>query len=265
MYCKTLNLNGWNMESKSKGSRLYRQITSKLLEMMESGEYPPGSRLPAERELSELFGVSRPTIREAVIALESQGRVNVKTGSGVYVGEPQVDITSLGSSISPFELIEARVYIEGEAAAIAASLINNEQLERLDEALAVMAQENSQDNLTSAVADRKFHSIISEATNNKVLTLFINKLWDAQEKLENIRLAHSAVCMKDKAQRMAEHEAIVGALKRRDAGAARIAMRSHFARILAALHEKAEEADVNEAKLKASKNRERFSLDRMVD
>jgi NAD(P)-dependent dehydrogenase (short-subunit alcohol dehydrogenase family) len=97
MYCKTLNLNGWNMESKSKGSRLYRQITSKLLEMMESGEYPPGSRLPAERELSELFGVSRPTIREAVIALESQGRVNVKTGSGVYVGEPQVDITSLGS------------------------------------------------------------------------------------------------------------------------------------------------------------------------
>lgn len=249
----------------SSGDRLYRQVVLKILQLTGSGEYPAGSRLPSERELAERFSVSRPTIREAVIALEAQGVVTVKTGSGVYVREQQSGVLSLGQLVSPFELVEARVYIEGEVAAIAASLISDDQLDVLEGLLKDMAEENIQDEASSSGADRKFHSVISEASSNQILGLFITQLWEAQENISKIREAHSAVCMKDMERRMAEHEAIFDALKSRDPNAARAAMRSHFARMLTALHETTEEAAVNEAKLEASKIRERFSFKRMVD
>ena len=254
-----------NSTVSSNSKRLYRQVAEKMLDLIESGEYPAGSRLPAERELAERFEVSRPTIREAVIALEAKGRVSVKTGSGVYVLEPKVEIAGLGQSISPFELIEARVFIEGEAAAIAATFISDEQLIELKEALKEMALENSDDDPSSTVADRKFHSVISEATNNRVLSLLITQLWDVQEKLDNIRLAHKAVCMKDTARRLAEHKAICDALEQKDPNAARLAMRNHFSRTLTALHETTEEAAVTEVQRQVSMMRERFSFERMVD
>ncbi len=247
------------------GKRLYRQVAEKMLLLIESGEYPAGSRLPAERELAERFGVSRPTIREAIIALEAKGRVAVKTGSGVYVLEPKVEIEGLGQSVSPFELIESRVFIEGEAAALAAALISDEQLAQLDQALQEMALENRKDDPASTVADRKFHAVISEATNNKVLSLLIGQLWDVQEKLDNIRLAHQAVCMQDAQRRLAEHKAIYDALAKRDSSAARAAMRNHFSRTLTALHETTEKAAVTEVQRRVSQMRERFSLERMVD
>jgi len=65
--------------------RLYHTVANKLLELMDSGVFPPGSRLPGERELAKRFGVSRVSIREAEIALQAQGRVEIKVGSGVYV------------------------------------------------------------------------------------------------------------------------------------------------------------------------------------
>jgi len=249
----------------SSSKRLYRQVADSLLDLIESGEYPAGSRLPAERELAERFGVSRPTIREAVIALEAKGRVAVKTGSGVYVLEDNVEIKGLGPSVSPFEVIETRVFIEGEAAALAATLIDKKQLAELKEALNEMALENNQDDTGSTVADRKFHAIISEATNNKVLSLFISQLWDVQEKLSNIRLAHQAVCMQDTQRRLAEHKAIYDALEQGSPNAARVAMRNHFSRSLMALHETAELEAVNEVRRKVSQMKERFSFERMVD
>ena len=250
---------------RSTDKRLYRTIAKELLSLINSGEFPAGSRLPAERELVERFSVSRPTIREAVIALEAQGYVTVKTGSGVYVLEPQTEIAGLGPSVSPFEVIESRVYIEGEAAALAAAMITPKQLAELDQALQEMAQENQQDSPASTVADRKFHSIISEATNNRVLSLLIAQLWDVQENLDNIRVVHEAVCMKDAPRRLAEHKAIYDALAEGDASAARAAMRSHFSRSLSALHETTEEAAVSEVRRIVSKMRERFSIERMVD
>ncbi len=244
--------------------RLYRNIVDQMILLIESGKYPIGSRLPSERELAERFSVSRPTVREALIALEAKERVEVKRGAGVYVLEPKVEIEGLGKSVSPFELIESRVFVEGEAAALAAILISDSQLLELESALEEMAQEDREGDPESTAADRKFHSIISEATNNRVLSSMITQLWDIQEKLDNIRLAHQAVCMQNK-QRLAEHRAIFNALANRDANAARKAMRSHFSRTLNALHDTTEQAAVSEVKRKVSQMRERFSFDRMVD
>ena len=242
--------------------RLYRQIVESILQSIDAGEYPVGSRLPPERELSDRFGVSRPTIREAVIALEAMERVAVKSSSGVYVLEWK-QIKGVEGDVSPFELLETRVLVEGEAAALASSMITEGQLQSLKLALEEMAKENEDGNIQSDVADRKFHSIIAAATCNRVLSSMIENLWDVQEGLYHIKVAHQAVCMPDRIARLSEHQAIYDALASRDPRAARVAMRSHFARGITALHQTAEDDAVEEVRRKLSKSRERFSIDRL--
>src|SRR5256885_16975202 len=82
--------------------RLYRQIADQLRQLIEHGEYRVGSRLPTERELADMLGVSRPTVREALIALEVEGRVRIRVGSGIYV-----------SALQPSEAFAAPTPIEG--------------------------------------------------------------------------------------------------------------------------------------------------------
>src|SRR5581483_11761573 len=94
--------------------RLYRQVADQLRSLIERGEYAVGSRLPTERELAEQLKVSRPTVREALIALEVEGRVRIRVGSGIYVTEPTA-IASVPASATiegPFELLRAREFIE---------------------------------------------------------------------------------------------------------------------------------------------------------
>ena len=101
--------------------RLYQQIAQQLQQLILAGEFAPGSRLPAERELATQLGVSRPSVREALIALEVEGWVEVRTGSGVYVLErsartgERLPVNAWG----PLEVIRARRVIEGEIAALA--------------------------------------------------------------------------------------------------------------------------------------------------
>lgn len=242
--------------------RLYRQVVEQILQLIDSGEYPAGSRLPPERELSERFGVSRPTIREAVIALEARERVYVKTGSGVYV-MARKEIKGVDSNASPFELLETRVLVEGEAAALAASMISERQLEELEGALQEMQRENEAGDVESNSADRKFHAVIAEATHNRVLSSMIKSLWDAQEGLQHIKMAHEAICMANPQVRLDEHRRIYDALASRDASGARAAMRAHFSRGIDALHQTAEQEALNEVKRKLSASRERFSIDRL--
>lgn len=245
-------------------NRLYRQVVDQISQLIESGEYAVGSRLPAERELAERFAVSRPTVREAIIALEAIGRIGVKPGSGMYVTAVGA-VSGLGGNISPFEVLESRVMIEGEAAALAATMITAEQLEGLEKALDKMAQENSFVGLGPDCADRQFHAIIAEATNNKMLQSVIQSLWDNQEGLDHIRNAHHSVCSPAPEVRLDEHRAIVDALAKHDAHAARAAMRKHFARGIDALHVATEEEAVAEVRRQLSQTRERFSSGRIID
>src|SRR6201985_1347931 len=102
--------------------RLYRQIADQIAALIEKGEYTAGARLPPERELARQLGVSRPSVREALIALEVEGKVEVHVGSGVFVCKNQprkLLATLLDPGEGPFELIRARWVVEGETAAIA--------------------------------------------------------------------------------------------------------------------------------------------------
>ncbi|TGQ60706.1 FadR family transcriptional regulator, partial [Mesorhizobium sp. M1C.F.Ca.ET.212.01.1.1] len=102
-------------------NRLYQTIASKLRKLIEDGEFPPGSRLPGERELAERFGVSRVTIREAEIALEAQGWIAIRIGSGVHVKPRPAQVPGGLPDVSAFDLTAARAVFEAEAAALAAS------------------------------------------------------------------------------------------------------------------------------------------------
>ena len=244
----------------SSKKRLYITIFKKISALIESGEFPVDSRLPTERELAERFEVSRPTIREAIIALESRGEVVAKAGSGVYVRENHNMIDDFSRGISAFELLEARVLMEGEAAALAARMISSEELYELKKAVEKIKREGVEDDSASG-ADRLFHSIIAQATHNQVIAKQIGVLWDLQENLDHINKAHRSVCAnEDRGSRIADHVAIYDAIASKDPSAARNAMRSHFSDLLKTMHDASEMEAVEAAKLKILKMRERFPI-----
>ena len=248
----------------SNGKRLYQDVLDKLLVLIDSGEYPVGGRLPPERELAERFGVSRPTIREAIIALEALKRVSVKIGSGVYVLENYSLSDHVYQTITPFELTEARAVIEGEAVALAANLITPEELEQLEQSLEDMARENEAGDLASGDGDRAFHHLIAEATRNKMMLLITDQLWNVRNNAPQVYEAYRAICEQDGKKRVEEHREIYDALARHDAEAARSAMHEHFARILKKLIATEEAKKYEEIRKQSEEVRKRFSLDHLV-
>src|SRR5512137_1005933 len=120
--------------------RLYRQIADQIRELIRAGEFLAGSRLPPERDLAKQLGVSRPSVREALIALEVEGLVEVRIGSGIYVlgrsgAAGRAADETAEAAAGPFELLRARYVIESECAALAAKSARKPQLAAIDEAL----------------------------------------------------------------------------------------------------------------------------------
>ena len=238
--------------------RLYRKIYDEISHLIDAGEFIPGNRLPTERALAERFHVSRPTIREAIIALEATGKVLVKTGSGVYVLEAKKNNNPL-QEISPFEVLEARVLLEGEAAALAAKMITKDECVLLQQAFLRLEKESQSSKASDA--DREFHSIIANATHNNILAKQINELWELQESSTHIKEAHSTACSSIDKERIDEHQKIMLSIINRDPIKARKAMHNHFSNILENMHASLEEEALQAAKLKGSMMRERFSFD----
>src|SRR3546814_9940537 len=119
--------------------RLYRQIADQLRVLIQAGDFPVGARLPPERDLALKLGVSRPSVRVALIALELEGLVEVRMGSGIYVRSR--DAADSVVAESPLETIRARQLVEGELAAQAAELAQPAQVSGLREALQAMQEE----------------------------------------------------------------------------------------------------------------------------
>src|ERR1700741_3313728 len=119
--------------------RRYQQIAAAIERAVTDGQYQPGQGLASERDLAEEFGVSRPTVRRAVIALEMRGQLEAKQGSGVYVRQPGPPAPAPRDlDIGAFAQAEARRLFEGEAAALAATLIADDELAYLETLVAEM-------------------------------------------------------------------------------------------------------------------------------
>ncbi|KAF1720840.1 FadR/GntR family transcriptional regulator [Pseudoxanthomonas wuyuanensis] len=238
-------------------NRLYQSIAAKILALIESGEFPAGSRLPGERDLAERFGVSRVTIREAEIALEAQGWIAIKTGSGVYVKPRPIDAHGALPDVSAFDLTAARTVIEAEAAALAAGRISDAEVEELEELVAAMSNPQASEE-EAGEYDRKFHLAIARICGNPVVEYCIHLLWRMRNELPRVRQAYSRVCHDDGSARSDEHAAILMALKSRDPAAARTAMRSHFQRLFESMLEATESEALAEIRRHTEQNRERF-------
>jgi len=240
--------------------RLYKTVADSLLAVIDSGKYAIGDRLPAERDLASEYNVSRPTIREAVIALEIAGRVAVRKGSGVYVmatGDASKS-KNMDLDVGPFELTEARLLIEGEVAALAATLITSEELEELSNIIEQMKAENESDSPGES-ADKDFHMLIARASRNSALMTIIEDLWNLRDKSILTQSIYKTVRRTGVKPRISEHYAILDALKKGDAAGARAAMRTHLSRVVDTMFEATEIEAVEQAKRKVSADRERYS------
>ena len=239
-------------------SRLYMIIAGKLMGDLSSGKYPVGAKLPAERELSTMYAVSRPVIREAIIALEVRGLVEVKVGSGVYVRALPDQAQSTSYNVSAIEITEARLLIEAEAAALAATQITDDELARLDELVARIETEN-QDPRGTEKADRAFHLAIASASRNNALLQAVERLWQLRSVSPEAALLHEKARSANIKPVVDEHAAIVAALKQRDPAAARMAMRAHLSQVLDSLLFATEERAIAEARRSVQANRDRFN------
>ena len=211
--------------------RLYRQIADQISALISEGEYTAGSRLPPERNLAKQLGVSRPSVREALIALEVEGLLDVRVGSGIYVTHPgkRRRRDALQGASGPFEVIHARWLIESECAALAAKNASPAQLGAIREAHADVIKQSKHDR-NPLDADRAFHVRIAEAGGNSALVLAVQTLWDQRMGPLYRSLERKLEYPKMAAETLREHQAIVNAIVRRDARAARSAMREHMNR-----------------------------------
>ena len=239
--------------------RLYHSVANQILELIDSGVFPPGSRLPGERDLATKFGVSRVAVREAEIALQAQGRIEIKVGSGAYVLDGSNKALNGLPKVGPFELTEARALFEAESAALAAPIITDEAIEELERYIDIMSGKVSGD-ISPDDADEAFHMTIARSTNNHAIIFVIDSMWKMRTEAAQLQTVYKSVCDKDTSHREDEHMAILEALKNRDPSAARAAMRAHFTRMIEALLVASEEAAYQEVKRKASESRSRFSL-----
>ncbi len=212
--------------------RLYRRIADQLIKLIGGGEYEAGERLPPERDLATQLGVSRPSVREALIALEVEGYVEVRVGSGVYVtrterrvaGAPQPAVDS-----GPFEVIRARWIIEGECAAMAAREGTPSQLGAIEQAFDAMTRDTApRDNVPLLAADQLFHRCIAEASNNSALVLVVSTLWEQRVGPLFLRLENHFTKPETRATVRREHRDILTAIVRHDPKEARAAMRRHL-------------------------------------
>lgn len=212
--------------------RLYRQIAAQLSNLIATGEFPEGSRLPSERDLAEQLGVSRPSVREALIALEVQGKVVVRVGAGVFVApaRPVAVPDPLTEGQGPFNLLRARWLIEGESAAEAARNASTEDLEVVEAAVRDMGLRQKQSRDADA-ADRAFHIGIANAAHNSTLVSVVTDLWDQGRGQIWKRMEDHFQTPALRAAVLRDHQTVLAALQSKDSRAARKAMHEHLERV----------------------------------
>jgi DNA-binding FadR family transcriptional regulator len=239
-----------------RSDKLYRRVIDGVLEQLAAGKFTIGSRLPTERELAETYTTSRATVREAMVALEMMGVVEMRKGSGIYVASlrmpgEQAEALDVGA----FELLEARRGIEAEVAAVAARRIDDEGLDALAALLITMTDP---DITISERADRDFHLVIAAATGNSALIAVVTDLWAMRDRCELARTIHQRARGGGELLRVEEHRAILEALRSHNPEAARTAMRNHLDAVIDHLLAKTESDEVAAVRLRNASLRERI-------
>ncbi len=187
-----------------------------------------GDRIPNEFELAEQFGVGRSTIREAVKSLATKGILEVKRGSGTFVvskfvaKEDPLGITDYPDKYRlALELIDIRLLLEPEFAAVAAQNASDEDVRKIDE-LCTETEELYREGKNHLEKDQAFHRLIAKCSGNRVSEIMVDMLYDAIT--ESINLTYQTL----KDETIHTHRMIADAIKNRDAVGAKYAMAMHL-------------------------------------
>lgn len=220
-----------NLNSEKNGTTA-EEVVTRLRDMIHSGELSPGDRLPPERDLAKLLGVSRPTLRAGIRSLATVGILQSRQGAGTFVAQrgesPTLDSSPLRmlSALHGFtsdEMFEARLALEMSIAGLAAERATSEQMTLMAEEITGMYASLTEPE-QYLVHDMKFHQTIAAASNNRILTSLMNMvatiLFDSRSK--TVKRA------RDLKQSAEQHHNIYRAMRERDAESARRAMHDHL-------------------------------------
>lgn len=209
--------------------RLYEQTADRIRALIEAGGLVEGERLPGERDLASQLGVSRSSLREALIALEIDGRIEIRSGSGIYVcpAGRRGDISALSLGDSTEEVLQARVLVESAVTALAAARVNTSGLHRIEQALAEM-RDGLARGREPVAADRRFHLSIAEEGGNTVMVGMVGTLFDGRHSPPSSSKRVRAAAARSWQSALDEHEAILRALRSRNPQAAAAEMCHHL-------------------------------------
>ena len=206
-------------------------VTRRLLDYFTSGRLEPGARLPAERRLAESLGVGRSAVREALAALELLGVVSVRPGSGTYLKSSASELLPQTLSWGVLlgerrtrELIEVRHGLEVRGAGLAAELATPGTLAALEETLETM-RTHSEDFAAFVEADMRFHQLLAASTGNVTLADLLTTV----RSLIRVWVERAVGDARHTSLTVAEHAAVVAAIRASDADAAGAAMDAHMA------------------------------------
>ncbi|MBU2867675.1 FadR/GntR family transcriptional regulator [Pacificibacter marinus] len=206
----------------------YRLVADEIAARIRAGDLPLDSKMPADKDLVEQLGVSRTTVREAMIALELMGYVVTRYGAGAFVTRtlPDAQIETSGLP-GYFELVEARFVIEPEIASIAAALITPAEIAQLERCVEGMCAATASLDQIEAF-DSEFHLTVARSTGNTVFVSVVKDFWRVRQRYPEWTRLNNRQSPDDIARfSRDEHMAIVNALAAHDAKAARAAMALH--------------------------------------
>ncbi len=210
---------------------LGQQVFDELLELLQSGQLKPGDALPSQHELARSLSVSRPVLREAMQRLAAAGLVEIRHGSGCYVAQPSHN-GSLDVLLASFtreaalEVIETRMIIETEMAALAATRASDRDLRRMEKALASIHRLREQGGLT-VPGDVEFHQALAAASHNRVL----GALWKQLHQPTYVESVRVQLAMPDVLEDSYDnHRILYDAVRSRDPERARATAREHLER-----------------------------------
>lgn len=216
--------------------RLYEQIADEIVRFMRENGLQVGSRLPSEVALAEQLGVSRPSVREAMIALETAGLIEVRTGDGTYVRRlpgqefrmPWARADDPGPG--PREQYAAQEILECEAVALTAEIISDEQIDHLEDIVDRMARriERGQNPVEQHM---EFHVALAQASGNGMIAGYVREIWEMrQEPMWDVLRAHALIPDSLRAG-VASRRQLIACLRAHDVEGAKNIMRQHFSRM----------------------------------
>jgi DNA-binding FadR family transcriptional regulator len=231
----------WELSEMDKPMHISRHGNVESLKaFIDAGNYQPGEKLPAERELIGALGMTRTTLRSALDSLEREGLIWRHVGKGTFLAEPQdapgaVNISDISRQLTPIKVMRARMSIEPAIAREAAVNASDEAVSRI--MVAVEASEEAETWAEYEACDDAFHHAIAVASDNLLLVALYDQMNRVQRNVAWRKVVRESIRPPRSHTSFAEHRRIAEAIEARDPAEAREAMQKHVGSVSARLFE----------------------------